>query len=216
MFRYLEIEGSKDTHGFAQETAEWTGTGPLTPAIIEAEALDLMQARAKARAAGVYNYERDDLGKMIDALARLGLQTDYGADAESGDISGIAECVADYQRYWGEQLERTDMSDWAIGLDGSGLVSITVYNIHLTYRVRYRPHYLAGTHDHFEFQLIDEDGLRFKHPNPVSDTGFRSEFVPSADIDALGSPETWVREYMEARALAWDQPNSERQLSLFD
>lgn len=208
MFRYVDREG--------EHVTQWTGEGPLTIETIQAEALELMKARAVARASQVYNYERDDLGHMIAALARLALQTDYGDDAESGDISELADCVVDYLTYWGEQLECSPLDTWKPGLDGVGFASVTVDDITHTYRVRYRPHRYLGHNDHMEFQLVYDDQRPSKRPNPVSETGYRSVFVPSRDIDMLANPQDWVVDYLKQCVSSWEQPENAMQLSLFN
>lgn len=183
---------------------------------IQAEALNLIKARAAARAQRAYNYERDDLGQMIDALAYLALRTDFGDETDSEDISNLADCVADYLKYWGEQLECTFTGQWQPGLDGSGIFIAVVDGLTYAYRVRYRAHHLSAYNDHIEFRHVDEDMQPIKAPNPVSDTGYRSEFVPSPTIDDFESPEAWIEGYLKERAQSWKPPINLRQLSLFD
>lgn len=203
MFRYRVTDDATE--------AQWTAQGPLTPAAIETEAAMLWQARAEARARRAHGDICDGLSYRLTALAYLALKTDFGDDAATTSAHEQAECVADYLRHWGEQLR---IDDLVIGLYGSTTISLSAQDLSFVYRITYRPHYLGS--DHFDVQLIDDHGQQSRHPNPVTQTGYRSVFASYAEIEQIGCPRAWITVYLRRCAAQWQPPDGARQLSLLD
>ncbi|HEV7276537.1 MAG TPA: hypothetical protein VGN80_09645 [Devosiaceae bacterium] len=57
-----------------------------------------------------------------------------------------------------------------------------------------------------------------KEPLPISDTGYRSHFLPADEIDAHGGPAEYVKRWLDhaARAPEWRRAvEARQQLSLF-
>lgn len=78
--------------------------------------------------------------------------------------------------------------------------------------VSYAPNYFAGM-AHFEFRSPHKPPRRI----PVSETGYRSHFVPMDEVKAASSPEEFARE--EANYLFRSQcqrAKDPRQLALFE
>lgn len=205
MIRYTALDNTTQAH--------WAGTGPLTPEKIETEALTLWRSRAEARARRTREDICHGLSDQLTALAYLALKTDFGADAAAADELDQARCVADYLSHWGAQLQSAGL---ITGLYGSTTISLLVREMSFVYRIRYRPHYLGNTTDHFDVQLIDENRRPSATPNPVTQTGYRSVFVSSAEVDQIGCPKAWISAYLNQCAKQWQPLNLARQLCLFD
>jgi len=85
--------------------------------------------------------------------------------------------------------------------------------------VRYRPYVFASVHEIYGSALahleIESDS---RAPLPITETGYKSAFLPADAVAARGGPASYVRAWLEhgARSEAWREAEAERnQLSLF-
>ena len=88
----------------------------------------------------------------------------------------------------------------------------------ITIEVSYDANWLnmKGPHrsSHIELRVIDPP----KAPIPVTETGYRSLFLPCETIENYGGPEKYVRDWIEgsSHSLEWRERKEEsKQLSLF-
>lgn len=87
--------------------------------------------------------------------------------------------------------------------------------------ISYEPDWLnlgqnhPGTeHAHLEVQSLQPE----RAPLPITETGYRSAFLPNEDIDLAGGPIAYVQAWLDqaAKSREWrDQVDAARQLSLF-
>ena len=86
-------------------------------------------------------------------------------------------------------------------------------------KVEYEPDWLGSralgyTMAHFDIYAIEPEAALL----PITETGYRSQFVDPTDVDAAGGPEAFIRAWLDhdAKSSAWAQTLAEhRQLSLF-
>ena len=71
--------------------------------------------------------------------------------------------------------------------------------------IRWNADYVAfddgGSMAHLEIQSIKPA----RAPLPITETGYRSHFIPRSSVDALGGPEAYVEAWIaeQAQSLAW-------------
>jgi hypothetical protein len=93
----------------------------------------------------------------------------------------------------------------------------------ITIELRYEPDWLGMAakypnegygHAHLELRSIAPS----RSPLPVTETGYRSHFLPRGEVEATGGPAAYARAWLDqaAREPAWRrQQEAARQLSLF-
>jgi hypothetical protein len=93
-----------------------------------------------------------------------------------------------------------------------GRVTFTITIDAQEMRVDYKPHWMPDL-GHFEFRSPHEP----PRPIPISETGYRSEFAPMADVEAAASPQDFAREVALdlLRSETSTAGEDEGQLSLF-
>lgn len=88
----------------------------------------------------------------------------------------------------------------------------------ITIEVRYEPEWL-GTIGEYRIAHLDITSLQPERaPLPITETGYRSRFLPREEVDAEGGPEAYVRGWLEAAAKEPEWRNyvaTTQQLSLF-
>jgi hypothetical protein len=88
----------------------------------------------------------------------------------------------------------------------------------ITIEVRYVPEWL-GTTGHYRIAHLDIMSVQPERaPLPITETGYRSCFLPREEVDAEGGPEAYVRAWLEVAAKEPEWRNyvaTTQQLSLF-
>lgn len=80
--------------------------------------------------------------------------------------------------------------------------------------IRHVPDWSGTGFDHLEIRTADPE----RAPLPITDTGYRSHFLPSAELAAYGGPLAFVAAWLdhEANSDQWKaQAANSKQLSLF-
>lgn len=84
----------------------------------------------------------------------------------------------------------------------------------VTMTVTYEPESFAH-HAHLQIQVTAPERTA---PLPITETGYRSHFLPRGDVEAAGGPAAYVRRWLDeaARSPAWPRRRFRwRQLELF-
>jgi hypothetical protein len=108
----------------------------------------------------------------------------------------------------GQQRAR-DCGRGGVSDEGKSVVTIEWQGV--TVLVSYSPSDIMA-HAHIELRVPDKRRL------PVTETGYRSHFLPRGVVEAAGGPEAFVKAWLdeEAKTSKWKkQAEADRQLSLF-
>ena len=82
-------------------------------------------------------------------------------------------------------------------------------------RIRHAVNWLQSGHDHLEIETTSPERAAL----PITETGYRSHFLPTGEIEAMGGATAYVLAWLDeaAKGDAWRaQIDRSRQFSLFE